>query len=159
MADSDRPWNRDDEHRQQGPSGDARSDPGDGGWRPNAVHVVGAGVAAVVLVAGVGVVVPLVFTTSSCACQPGTTVDFSYDAGNDTVRGVHAGGETFDANDTERLEIVVDGETTGTVELPFGPGDAFDVPALDGDEELRVVWVGPDEDERSIVSTFEVPRE
>jgi hypothetical protein len=77
---------------------------------------------------------------ASCALAP--QASFDYEVGDGTVTVTHAGGDTFDRENTLRLYATVDGEETDfTDELPVSEGDSVTVSA-DPAETVRVVWVG-----------------
>ncbi len=125
-----------------------------GGWlSPPRVFLVVAVPAAVV-------VAVLVFTTLVMPVQvtPQTTpqaqFEFSHDAGDGTVTVRHRGGDRFTTENTDRIEVRVDGEVRTSVST-FEPDDTVTVPGSP-DETVRLVWIAPDDDSQ-ILADYHVP--
>jgi hypothetical protein len=86
---------------------------------------------------------------------PRAQFQYDYDASAGEVAVTHAGGDTFDQQNTRRLDVVVDGEPRGAFRLPASAGDSTAVPAESG-STVRVVWSAPDGDS-SVLSESQVP--
>lgn len=60
------------------------------------------------------------------------------------LRIVYQSGNSFTADDTDRVELATGGEPITTLELPLRPGDSRLVESVPVDTPLDLVWFGTD---------------
>ncbi len=100
------------------------------------------------------------FTSVGCACTPAiphAEFEFTHDADQKTVTVQHAGGDQFDAGETDRIEVRVDGEVWASIESALVAGDAVTVPASPGDR-VEVVWFGESGNNSQVLASYTVER-
>lgn len=94
-------------------------------------------------------------TTTEEYAPPETEFQFVYDAEGGTVLMANTGVGDFTTENTERLDIEVDGSVAKTWELPVEGGDQNTVEADPG-ATVELVWVAPS-GETEVVGSFDVP--
>jgi len=94
-------------------------------------------------------------TTTEEYAPPDTQFQFVYDAEGGTVLMANTGVGDFTTENTERLDVEVDGSVAKTWELPVEGGDQNTVEADPG-ATVELVWVAPS-GETAVVGSFDVP--
>lgn len=121
--------------------------------RPGRRTLLGVSGGVVVALVG-GVAVGRDLAVDYGCCVPLVQFDYVYEG--DTVTVTHAGGDTVDADNTGRLQVLVEEAVAATWPLPVSAGDEVSVSVAPG-EVVEVVWYAPTGEQRQVLSDFTVP--